>query len=630
MEILSTATSSTETSKVEMAQAAVSDDSEIQPQGVEAELSQDDPKSALPDASSESFRSRQQTLAMGGNVNYRERMPSLREMAEEFIEHAPPPTREPEPAPAPEEEEERMTDVALRMVSEVPKPGVAAGGGLSKPPPAPAPPPRPDPIPVPAAGTLADVAPVAAAGSARESTALPVGEVSPSPQIWETPPPSAAEPLVPEAQRVYGESAFPQAGGSERATEPGPPVVSVPFATPETLSAQLLSGPAEPVAEEVLGEGSVVARLRRDWSPVNGRHRWQSLGLITALALGGGYWVGAGWFQGDVEAVTQEAAATAASTDEGPSPEAVGASSAATQAQSPTDEPNKAAAAVPENGELALAKGAPDSPSEATAVENGARDEHLAVRKPQQAESCEAVLGEPFMAQPKAHAGKGGAFWSRSRKVLMRGKAQSALKLMCQSASWDLAGRGTYGLSEYYFKNADFDQALQWAKRVPEGSKRYGDARTMIGDVYNQLGLSERALDAYLSYWKLDAAETDKRAELASRFVNSATLARRKGDWWTAERFFRRALVLDADNAVAAGGVARAFAHFELHEAAVHWAERSLELDAKSTQGALALCETWIARGDKNEAEKALRRFQKVAPGHPGTRLLIRQVGKLE
>ncbi len=629
MEILST-----ETSTVEMAQAALSDDSEIQRQGVEADLSQDDPKAAVPDASSESFRSRQQTLAMGGNVNYRERMPSLREMAEEFIEHAPPPTREPEPAPAPEEEEERMTDVALRMVSEVPKPGVAAGGRLSKPPPVPAPPPRPEPTPVPAAGPLADVAPVAAAGSGRESATLAtasVGGVSPSPQIWETPPPSAAEPLVMDAQRVHAESTFPQAGGSERATEPGPPVVSAPVATPETLSAQLLSGPAGPVAEEVLGEGSVVGRLRRDWSPVNGRHRWQSLGLITALALGGGYWVGTSWFRGaDVEPVAREVAAPAARTDQGATAAVAGVASAGTQAQSPTDEPDKAAAAAPENGELALAKGAADSPSEGTGVEGGARDEHLAVRRPQQAESCEAALGEPFVVQPKAHAGKGGAFWSRSRKALMRGKAQSALKLMCQSASWDLAGRGTFGLSEYYFKSADFDQALQWAKRVPEGSKRYGDAQTMIGDVYNQLGLSERALDAYLSYWNLDASETDKRAELASRFVNSATLARRKGDWWTAERFFRRALVLDADNAVAAGGLARAFAHFELHEAAVHWAERSLELDAKSTQGALALCETWIARGDKSEAEKALRRFEKVAPGHPGTRLLTRQVGKLE
>jgi tetratricopeptide (TPR) repeat protein len=179
-------------------------------------------------------------------------------------------------------------------------------------------------------------------------------------------------------------------------------------------------------------------------------------------------------------------------------------------------------------------------------------------------------------------------------------------------------------------READFDQALAWAQRVPEGSKRYGDARTMLGDVYSQQGRTEQALTAFLGHWNLDADALDERADLAVRFVNSAAMARRKGDWWTAERFYRRALALEPEQAVAAAGLARVFAHFELHEATVHWAERALSLDEKdATQAALALCETWLGKKDRAEAEKALDRLNEVAPGHPLAKSLARRISRL-
>jgi tetratricopeptide (TPR) repeat protein len=268
--------------------------------------------------------------------------------------------------------------------------------------------------------------------------------------------------------------------------------------------------------------------------------------------------------------------------------------------------------------------------AQAPVAEDGERDPHFAARQPKKAESCDDVLGHPFELQPEPNAGKSGAFWSRSRRSLMHGQTARAVEQMCLSASWDLSGRGTFGLSEHYLREADFDQALAWAKRVPESSKRYADARTMLGDIYSQQGRVEQALAAYLGYWNLDADALDKRADLAVRFGNSAAMARRKGDWWTAERFYRRALVLDPDYAPAAAGLARVFAHFELHEATVYWAERALSLNEKdATQAAMALCTTWIHEKNPAEAEKALDTLRRIAPNHPILKSFARQISRL-
>jgi tetratricopeptide (TPR) repeat protein len=151
-----------------------------------------------------------------------------------------------------------------------------------------------------------------------------------------------------------------------------------------------------------------------------------------------------------------------------------------------------------------------------------------------------------------------------------------------------------------------------------------------MGDVYSQQGRVAEALEAYTSYWNLDSEDPDERADLAVRFANSASMARRKGDWWTAERFYRRALTLDPDHAFAAAGLARVFSHFELHEATVYWAERALALDEKdAVQAAIALCETWLRKKDRAGAERALATLKRVEPNHPLVRSVARQIERL-
>lgn len=497
------------------------------------------PDSAASDSAR--FRSRQQTLAMGGNVNEPKRMPSLVEIAEELAVRAPPANartmREPEA--------QRLKDVALRAIAESKKP----------------------------------VPPNAALGAADDS---------------ETAPPSL--------QDFWRRDSRP--------TEPGPPghfdiqaLGPAPEPVAETLSAQLKE-PSETHLER-RSSSSALDRLSGGFQQLNKPHRWAGVAVITLLALAGGFWLGSGLEK----------------TEEGTV--AVTAPSSVT----PTLRDN----AIEGAGSANVATPEPATSSESEPVATpGIRDQHFAVRQPVAAASCDRVLGKPFQVEAEPNPGKGGAYWSRSRRSLLNGLSDRALEQMCLSASWDLSGRGTYGLSEYFFQKADFDQALVWAKRVPEGSKRYGDARAMMGDVYSQQGRVAEALEAYTSYWNLDLEDSDERADLAVRFANSASMARRKGDWWTAERFYRRALTLDPNYAFAAAGLARVFSHFELHEATVHWAERALSLDEKdAVQAAIALCETWLRKKDRAGAERALATLKRVEPSHPLVRSVARQIERL-
>lgn len=272
---------------------------------------------------------------------------------------------------------------------------------------------------------------------------------------------------------------------------------------------------------------------------------------------------------------------------------------------------------------------AEDEAKPADALPLANRDPRFAVRKSASVDSCDDALGQAFRLEPEQSGAKAAQMWTRSRKSLMLGNTERALKEMCLSASWDAAGRGTYGLSEYYFRESDFQQSLLWAERVPESSRRYVDARAMIGDVYSQLGDVSAALEAYMKGWNMNAADAETRREVAGSFTQAADSALRKKDWWTAERFYRRALTLDEDRAEAATGLARVLLHFEFPKPAAQWAERALALDGRSSVAALALCEAHIQSRDAEGARAALNKLRTMAPNDPKVIQLAERVESL-
>lgn len=239
---------------------------------------------------------------------------------------------------------------------------------------------------------------------------------------------------------------------------------------------------------------------------------------------------------------------------------------------------------------------------------------HLVVRKAQELESCDDVLGAPFAQKPVPHSGKSAAHWSRSRRALLRGKTSRALEEMCKAAAWDIAGRASYGLSEYYFEHADFAQARIWARRVPEASRRYTQARAMIGDIHHQEGEVEAARSAFLELYNIEPTDEPRQLEIAERLESAASRAYAKGDLTTAERFYRRALTLAPENARAAAGLSRVLTRRELLDAARYWLRRATRAGASSPRVAVAEIEWSLASGERTRAQAALQRLRELSP----------------
>jgi hypothetical protein len=352
--------------------------------------------------------------------------------------------------------------------------------------------------------------------------------------------------------------ARPAMGQSARASSPP----AAPRVTTSESNAESLS----PLATDAIRGPRALFKLD-DWStPVR---RWMAspvarLYAVGAGILGGAIGLGALWARTTprAESVTEQTivvtgvsvSTAAALSDHVPSP------------KSPVAVITQAAVPV--------------SPAAAQATPStSARDARFAVRAQNDAVTCDTALGEPFVVRSKASPGRSAALWSRSRRSLLGGREPVALEQMCESASWDLAGRGAFGLVEYYFQVSDFVQAMHWAERIPQRSSRYLDARGMIGDIHGQRGDVPSALKVYADTWNFDVADKARRAGIAEGFLSGAVHALDNGDSWTGERFARRAVVIDPASSAAALTLARAFGRFGLQDASVLWSARARELD---------------------------------------------------
>jgi Flp pilus assembly protein TadD len=115
----------------------------------------------------------------------------------------------------------------------------------------------------------------------------------------------------------------------------------------------------------------------------------------------------------------------------------------------------------------------------------------------------------------------------------------------------------------------------------------------------------------------LRVKESDQKtlSAVAVQFNNEASERLRDGDLAGAEKYFRRAFLLDAKNASAAAGVGQVLLKHEAFVGARAWAERALELDPKSGQALVVLGELAVYEGDE---EKALKHYQEALAADPG------------
>lgn len=254
-----------------------------------------------------------------------------------------------------------------------------------------------------------------------------------------------------------------------------------------------------------------------------------------------------------------------------------------------------------------------DEPEEAQAeAKAGPSDALWKVGPDTNMATCKEKLGPaaPTVESPARSI----SYWKQARRLLMMGKTDQALEMMCLAGLFDPAGPAAEGLAEYYLAQRSLAEAERWVKLSLKADSTRRKSLELQGDIESQKGNPEKALKIWLDTMRLDGSETAKMQAISRKFMQDSKLARRGGDLPRAERTLRRAAAMDPSSAVISAELAELFLQREVLASAAQWAERSRKLDpnfagAKILSGRIA-----EAAGKANEARDF---YRSVPPGDP-------------
>ncbi len=329
-----------------------------------------------------------------------------------------------------------------------------------------------------------------------------------------------------------------------------------------------------------------------------GKLFWMGAAAVLVFAAGA-----ATWLLAKPESSAAREASIAAQTE----------ASASTE---PREQDELPAPEAPKSKPEPIEEKAEDRPSDQA---SDSRDDLWRVRNVVTMDDCDVLLERPLDYYTSQPEWEGEKIWKRARHQLLIGEREAANRLMCQAAFIDPDGRASVGLGEYYLANRSLEAAKEWAQygieQRPDGSR---PSQELLGDVYSQMGLSEKAKEQWLATMKLEPDDLPKMRTVARTLARLGHKARRGGDSSLAERLFRRAATLDEDSADASGGLASALLKNGEPELAEKWARRTLSLDASSGDALLVLGDLARERGD---LESARREYREIKQGTSAYRL---------
>jgi Flp pilus assembly protein TadD/DNA-binding response OmpR family regulator len=306
-----------------------------------------------------------------------------------------------------------------------------------------------------------------------------------------------------------------------------------------------------------------------------------------------------GWFSGSSDA--RAAAAPAAESV----PRA--AKTAAAPAPSPTPAPEPPAKALP----------APQKLVESENPDGSGRD----------VPTCEAVLAVnpphqgyyPGAALQQMRAG---------RAAIVRGDLNAAQAAFCRAHLWDQKNPEVpHELALVLLLARDGAEAVGYARRAVELDPEGLRAKDTLGDALARVGAHREAAVAWSTAARLDPDDPAGRRALVAREVKQADRALRTRNLVVAERYFRRAAVLEPRSIIALVGLSYVLVQLGDVPAAVLWARRAVEASPRNASARLALGDALAKNGDKAAAAVEWREAGLLDPSNRDAAKRLRQAG---
>lgn len=236
------------------------------------------------------------------------------------------------------------------------------------------------------------------------------------------------------------------------------------------------------------------------------------------------------------------------------------------------------------------------------------------------APTCDKLLGN-LPPSPGVYPGASYDQVRAARKELARGDMDGAQGAYCKAIRFDPSNADAIsGLARVLMSRRDAKAAAQAARDAVKLRPEEASFQILLGDCLALGGDPVKALDPLLLGYGVSPSDAAAREKLVAAQLKLGAEATRRQDHPAAERAYRRALVLQASNAPAAQGVARALLDEGQVKGAVYWAKKATTLDGKSASAWVTLGDALSKQGESSAATAAWKKAAEVDPNDPAAR----------
>jgi tetratricopeptide (TPR) repeat protein/DNA-binding NarL/FixJ family response regulator len=276
---------------------------------------------------------------------------------------------------------------------------------------------------------------------------------------------------------------------------------------------------------------------------------------------------------------------------------------------------------APEPPPAAVAPVAPVAPVEPSRKAPEGKDESGYV-----APTCASLL-EPLHLDEGNFPGAAYEAQKLGAKALVQGKVDDAQLAYCKAVRWDSKNPQAHiDLAQLFLIRKDGAAAAEEARAAVELNPSSTRAQSLLGDGLVRIGDHTGAKQAWLLAAGVDEQDSAKFAALLARNLREAEAALKNRDVSRAERFFRRAIVLDPNSVPASRGLAACLNQLGDGSAAVRWAQRALAREPRDPDAHVVLGDALLLLNDKVGAEREWREANRLDPANIQAQNRIRRL----
>ncbi len=209
-------------------------------------------------------------------------------------------------------------------------------------------------------------------------------------------------------------------------------------------------------------------------------------------------------------------------------------------------------------------------PASAAAPASAVRDDSVTV-----APTCDDLLTD---AEPSGKKSAGEHLRS-ARQALVRGDTDASQRGFCQAIRAGAVDASVaLELAQLLLLRRDAAAASEWAERALRAEPNSSRALNVLGDALVRVGDRERARAAWLSASHVAASDEVAVGSFVQRSLDAAERSLKERDPARAERFLRRVLAFQPENAAATAKLGATLAKLGFPKSAEQWSRRAAEL----------------------------------------------------